>query len=196
MGSNSCILQCFRAFGKGGAAQNTVFYSVFAPSEKARRPKTVHFTVFSRLRKRRSGPKLCILYCFRACGKGGAVQNTVFYIVFAPSEKAKRPNTLHFILISRLRKRRSGPKRCILQCFRAFGKGGAAKTYAVCNLFAPSEKAVRPKIVFWATLPFPKARKHCKKQCFGPCGFFRRRENTVKYNVFGLLAFSEGAKTL
>ena len=113
--------------------------------EKAERPKTLYFTVLSRFRKRRSGPKHFILQCFRAFGKGGAAQNIVFYNVFAPSEKAERPKTLYFTVFSRLRKRRSGPKHCILQCFRAFGKGEAAQNIVIYSVFAPSEKAERPK---------------------------------------------------
>ena len=111
---NHCKTLCFRAFGKYEKAQNTVFYSVFAPSEKAKRPKTLCFTVCSRLRKRPKGSKHCILQCFRAFGKGQNAQNIVFYNMFAPSERTR------------------GQTHCILHFFRAVGKGQRKFKYLVC----------------------------------------------------------------
>ena len=158
-----CILQCVRTSGNGAGAKDHVCYNVFAPagktqgpkkntfynvfasSEKANVPNTLYFTMFSRLRKGPRTQPLCILQGFRAFGKGRNAQHIVFYIVFAPSEKAKRPKTLYFTLFSRLRTRRRGPKHRILQCFRAFGKGGAAQNIVFYNVFAPSETAKRPK---------------------------------------------------
>ena len=108
-----------------------VFYGVFAHSGRAKRPKTLYFTVCSRPRERRRGQKPCILQCFRAfgkgegpktpcilhcvraLGKGEGAKNLAFYNVFAPSGRAKGPNTLY------------------LQCFRAFGKGEGAKNLII-----------------------------------------------------------------
>ena len=154
--------------------KHLVIYNVFAPSEGARCPKTMYFTWFSRPRKGRSGQKHCILQCFRACGKGEVSKTRVFYIVFAPSEKAQRPITLYFLMFSRLQKGRGVQNPCILQCFRALGKGAAAKHFVVYNMFAPSEKAQRPNTLYFTM--FSRLRKGrsgpkpCVLKCFRALG--------------------------
>ena len=60
-------------------AKSLAFHSVFAPSERAKRPTTLHFTMFLRLRKGRGGQKPCILLCFRAFGKGDGAKLLMFY---------------------------------------------------------------------------------------------------------------------
>ena len=44
------------AFGKGEGAQYIVFYNVVGHSEKAKQPNTLHFRLFSRLRRERKLP--------------------------------------------------------------------------------------------------------------------------------------------
>ena len=80
------ILQCFRTFGEDEAAQKRISYNFFAPSERAKEPNTLYFTLFSRLQKKRRGQTQCIVHCFRAFGNGEAAKHLAFYLVFAPSE--------------------------------------------------------------------------------------------------------------
>ena len=158
-GQKPCLLQCFRAFGKGEGAKSLVFSIVVSPSERAKRPKNLHLKVFPRLGKGRRGKNHCISQGFCSFGEGEGARHLTFYNIFAPSEWAKGPTTLYCTIILRLRRRRKGQTPCIFNCFRAFGKGEGAKHVAFYNVFAPSEWAKGAKhLVFSIVFVFPSER--------------------------------------
>ena len=139
-------------------------------SASFRRHKILYFTLFSRHRKRQKGTKQCVLQGVRAFGKGQKAQNTVFYSVFAPSEKAKRPKTLYFTMFSRLRKRPKGP--WIQNSKNSNFLNGIQKF----KVFKTYSKNIQKSFKTYSNFP--------------------KRENIVKHSVLGFLACSRGAKTL
>ena len=200
-GQKPCIFHCGLAFGKGEATKKLAFESVSAPWERAKGQKPLYFTRFLLLRRRRRGQTPYILQYFRAFGMGEGANNLVLYNNFAPSEKAKGPNTLYFQLFSRLRKGRRGQTRRILQCFRAFGMGERGQTPCIFHCFRVSfgtgEGATN--LVFYCVFVSSERVKLPNTLHFTMFLRLRRRrrgKTRVCYNVFAPSEWATGPNTL
>ena len=109
--------------------------------------KTMYFTMFRTFGKGEAAKQRMYFTYFRAFGTGEAANNHICYIVFAPSEKAKRPNTLYFAVCWRLGNRRGRQKLCVLQCF------------------APSKPARRLNTLYFAMFSRLENRRSGQQPC-------------------------------
>ena len=111
-----CILDCSRAFGESANFRRTpgkfpAANSRQTPGKIRHNPESVHLKGLSS--DARIVRPTYILQCFRTFGEDEAAQKRIFYNVFAPSERAKEPNTVYFTLFSHLWRGRGGPKAYI-----------------------------------------------------------------------------------